>query len=636
MLRAIREHAQGWIAWVIVGLIILTFALFGIDQYAKGEKTVVVATVNGEEISANQFSNLYSRQKNRLEQQFGEMYDQVVKDEQLREEVMQSLVESEVIRQWSAKHDLRVSDQQLAMTIHSATVFHKDGQFDQANYEDILMRNGLSVARFEFEQRQFLIENQMRQITQASAVAMPFQVQKLLALQTQQRQFNYLQVEQTPFLATVEVSDEQVNAFYQENQTDFIAPQQVSLDYIELSQEALANNVEVTPEILLAHYESNESSFVLPEKRRASHILIATQEGNEASAKEALDKITDLKEQIAKGADFAELAKQHSQDPGSAKMGGDLGLFQQGMMVPEFDEAVFNLQKDQVSEPIKTDFGYHLIKVVHIEPKETQAFESVKAEVETAYREQQADKQYFDVLEKMSTAAYEQSDSLMPAADAAGLTIQTTSLFQRQGGETPLTSNSKVQAAAFSEDVLKSRLNSSVIELSPKSAVVIRVNQFVAERQKPLDEVKEVIVAELKRTKATQAAADLAEELLAKVQSGVDPKSLQGPGVEWTMVTWVGQDNRSVAPQITAEVFKMPKPSAEQSTFKTLQLMTGDAVVLALMGVKQSEEAIPDEQVKQMKDTLQGVYATAEVDARIKALVAEAKVVKKAVYQTLK
>ena len=636
MLRAIREHAQGWIAWVIVGLIILTFALFGIEQYAKGDKTVVVATVNGEDITASQFLTLYNRQKNRLQQQFGDMYDQVVKDEQLRDEVMQALVESEAIRQWADKHNLRVSDQQLAMTIHSASVFQKDGKFDQTVYEDILARNGLSVARFEYEQRQFLIENQMRQLTQSSAMAMPAQVDSLVALQTQQRSFNYLRVDQRPFLDKATVTDAEVDGYYADHIADYVAPEQVSLNYIELSQDELAKNLSVSADDLLAYYEANKNSFVIPEKRQASHILIRTTPGSEASEKEALAKIQEVQKELTAGADFAELAKKYSQDPGSAKLGGDLGLFQQGMMVPEFDEAVFTMQEGQTSESIKTDFGYHLIKLIKIEPKVIQAFDKVKDQVDSAYRAQEAEKQYFDLLEKMSTAAYEQSDSLIPAADAVGVTVKTTPLFQKQGGDSPITTNAKVLEAAFSEDVLKNKLNSAAIETSPKSSVVVRVADYVAERQKPLAEVREAVVTELKRLSAVKASAELAASLLEKVKQGAEIKSLEAPGIEWSVVGWVGHDNRSVLPQITQTVFKMPKPAENAATYQVMQLSTGDSLVLELSGVKQAEQALPAEQLAQLKDTLVEIMSTAEVDARIKTLVSEAMVEKKSVYKTLK
>jgi len=345
MLQAIRDHAQGWIAWVIVGLIILTFALFGIDQYARGDKVVVVAEVNGEDINANQFLTLYNRQQQRLQQQFGDLYDQVVKDEDLRDQVLDALIESDQIRQWAADNGMVVSDQQLATAIHSADVFQQDGKFSQKIYEDVLLRNGLNVARFEYEQRQFLSESQYRNLTQGSSFATASEVEQLALLQGQERNVNYLRVDQRPFLKTVSISDEEISESYQKDLAEYVEPEKVSIDYIELSQAKLADKIAVTDEIIEAYYAENKGQFTLPEKRQAKHILI-TLESDTSEGIAAVEKtVAEVQAKLAAGESFEDLAKTYSKDPGSAETGGDLGTFEQGMMVPEFDEAVFTMNR---------------------------------------------------------------------------------------------------------------------------------------------------------------------------------------------------------------------------------------------------------------------------------------------------
>lgn len=634
MLQAIRDHAQGWIAWVIVGLIILTFALFGIDQYAKGDKTIVVAEVNGQDVTANDFLSLYNRQKNRLEQQFGDMYDQVVKDDKLREEVMDALIESAVINQWAEKEAMIVSDQQLAATIQSAPVFQKDGKFDDAVYKNILLRNGLNVARFEYEQRQFLIENQFRQLTKASSLITQHQVDRLLALQLQQRKLNYLRVDQRPFMNKAVITDDQVAEYYAQNKMSYVEPEKVQIEYLALSQAELAKKVAVSEEGLQDFYNDNKTSFSIPEKRQASHILIRTDEA--LSDEEALKKITAIEAELKAGKDFSESAKINSQDPGSAKMGGDLGMFQQGMMVPEFDDAVFGLKLGEISKPIKTEFGYHLIKLTKIEPKKTQPFSEVKGQVEKEYRAQTAEKEYFKLLEKMNSIAYEQPDSLIAAADAVGGTLQVSKPFSKDGGSSEITSDSKVISMAFSDSVLKEKMNSSSIELSPSSSVIIRVKEYFPERQKPLEEVSANILKELKRQAGIKASNALAKEILAKVNAGETMKSFEKEGVEWSVVGWLDRENRTVLPQITAEVFKMKKPTEGKSSFNVMQLSTGDSLVLELLEVKQSDEAASPKQAKEMRTSLADLFGNASVEARIKALVETAKIEKKSNYLTIK
>ncbi|WP_232023342.1 SurA N-terminal domain-containing protein [Thiomicrorhabdus aquaedulcis] len=426
MLQTIRDHAQGWIAWVIVGLIILTFALFGIDQYARGDKLVTVAEVNGEDITATSFLTLYNRQKVRLQEQFGDLYDQVVKDEELRNQVLDALIESEVIRQWSRDSNMTISDQQLAATIHGAEVFHQDGTFSDKVYEEILMRNGLNVARFEYEQRQYLLEAQYRELTNGSNFTTAFELNQLANLQGQQRDVSYLRVDQRPFLTTVQVTDEQIAQHYEAQKALYVEAEKVAIDYIELSQATIAESVAVSDEIITNYYNENQSAFTQPEKRQAKHILIAVDANNPESEAAASVVLAEVQAKLKAGDSFETLAQTYSKDPGSASLGGDLGSFEQGMMVPAFDEAVFSMDVNQVSEPVQTEFGYHLIKLMAIEPPKVQALADIKVDVTAQYQMQQAEKQYFEMLEKLNVLAYEQPDSLEPAAQAVGLSVITS------------------------------------------------------------------------------------------------------------------------------------------------------------------------------------------------------------------
>ena len=634
MLQAIRDHAQGWIAWVIVGLIILTFALFGIDQYARGDKVVVVAEVNGEDITGNQFMTMYNRQKQRLQQQFGEMYDQVVKDEDLRSQVLDALIESEEIRQWAADNHMVISDQQLATAIHAASVFQKDGKFSQKIYEDVLLRNGLNVARFEQEQRQFLSENQFKNLTETSGFATATEVDQLASLQAQQRKVSYLRVDQRPFLKTAIVSDDQIKKYYEDHLKNYVEPEKVSIDYIELSKEKLADKVAVTDDIIKGYYDENKSQFTLPEKRHAKHILITVDAQTPEADKAALDKIAMIQKKLKTGESFEELAKTYSQDPGSAKTGGDLGTFEQGMMVPEFDEAVFSMKEGEVSKPIKTQFGYHLIKLVKIEPKSQQPLSAVKDEVTKQYKLQEAEREYFDVLEKLNTIAYEQTDSLEPAAAEAGLKVMTSELFSREGGKGTILSNSKVINSAFSDDVLKSHLNSASIEIAPNDSVFIRVNNHQDARQKTLDEVSASIREELVREAAVAESAKLGTELLAKIKAGEAPESLMKDGIEWNTIGWIGRDAQNLLPQMVSEAFKTVKPTEGKSSWTQFALATGDTILLQVSGVK--TEALTDKQKAALKKAYIGLFANTELAGRLAELKVHSKVVKKEVYKTLK
>lgn len=634
MLQSIRSHAQGWIAWVIVGLIILTFALFGIDQYARGDKVVVVAEVNGENITGNSFLTLYNRQKTRLQEQFGDMYDQVVKDDELREQVLESLVESEVMRQWANDNGMMISNQQLASAIHSASVFQQDGQFSEKIYEEVLLRNGLNIARFEYEQRQFLLENQFRSLINSSRFATDYEVNQLAELQGQEREVNYLRIDQRPFLQTVQISDEQVNAVYQANLTDYVEPEKVSVDYVDLSQAEIAKGIAVNDDIVKAYYEENKSMFTLPEKRHAKHILISLEADTEKAEAAAQLILSEVQAKIAAGESFEKLAKTYSKDSGSAASGGDLGSFEQGMMVPEFDEAVFSMEVGQVSEPVKTDFGYHLIKLKSIDAKKAQPLDVVKAEVTQQYQMQEAERQYFELLEQLNTIVYEQTDSLEPAADAIGLKVQTSEMFSRDGGPGDVLSNAKVQLAAFSGELLKEHLNSAAIELSANRSVVIRVNQHQETRQKSLDEVSAGIKEQLVREAAIKEAATLGQTLMAKVEAGENPESLIQDGVEWNSVGWIARDAQTLLPQMVTEVFKVAKPAEDNESWGSFQLSTGDTVLLRVSAIRMAP--LDDEQKAPLRAAFSELFANAQNEAHLKALVAKAEVIKKPEYETIK
>ncbi|MDX1353173.1 MAG: peptidylprolyl isomerase, partial [Thiomicrorhabdus sp.] len=430
------------------------------------------------------------------------------------------------------------------------------------------------------------------------------------------------------------ISDAQIADAYNKDLKDYVEPEKVSIDYLELSKEKLAEKVSVNDKIIQGFYEENKAQFTLPEKRHAKHILIAVEANTPEADDAAMKTVAEVQEKLAAGESFEELAKQYSKDPGSAQTGGDLGTFEQGMMVPEFDEAVFSMKEGEVSQPVKTEFGYHLIKLVKIEPKKPQPLEAVKDEVTKQYQLQQADIQYYELLEKLNTIAYEQSDSLEPAAEATGLSVQTSELFSKQGGNGPILSNSKVINSAFSDDVLKSRLNSTSIEIAAHHAVFIRVNNHQDARQKELAEVSSSIKEELTRKAAIAESAKLGDELMAKIHAGEAPESLMKDGIEWNTIGWIGRDAQNLLPQMVSEAFKTPKPLKDKASWTQFALTTGDTILLRVSGVKAQE--LTAEQKAPLKNAFAELFANAELAARLAEMKKESEVVKKEVYKTIK
>jgi len=631
MLLAIREKVQGWIAWAIVIILIVPFALWGIDQYASGERIVVVAEVNDENITANEFMQVYNTQRIRLRQQFADMYDQVVDDEMLREQVLDSLITSALIRQWAEKNRVVISDDQLAQIIQSADVFYEEGVFSQRIYQDLLARNGFTVASFERDQRNFLLETQFQALLTHSTPVMPFEKQALFELQNQTRHIDYVRVDQRVFNKDAEITEEQVLSVYAANQDEYILPEQIALEYVSLSLEELAADVEVTEQALTDYFELNQGLFTVPEQRRASHILLADQ------GEETKQKLIELQARLADGEDFAELAKNYSEDPGSARLGGDLDFFEAGMMVEEFDNAVFDMTIGEISEPVLTQFGWHLIKLTDIKPMQTREMDEVREELVAQVRLEQAERIYFELLEQMTQIAFEQPDSLNPLVESLNLEIKTTDLVTRVGGSDPITSNRLVLDAAFSEEVLTQRMNSAPIQLSPNQSLVVRIANYQPERLQPLAEVRDAIEQKLVRDYSIGRSAERADALLEQINEGVAVETLIGDGVEWHPVGWIERENQQILPQITAAAYAAPKPtSADQPTWNKVQLVTGDTVLVRVNEIGQAELDDTAAALEQAESVLSETYQTAEIDALMASLRLKAKIIKKPNYLTLR
>ncbi|SFR50335.1 SurA N-terminal domain-containing protein [Thiomicrospira sp. ALE5] len=631
MLLAIRSKVQGWIAWAIVIALIIPFALWGIDQYATGDRIVVVAEVNDERISATEFMQVYNTQRIRLRQQFGDMYDQVVEDEELREQVLDSLITSELIRQWAHANRVVITDAQLAAVIQGADVFYdENGVFSQRIYQDLLARNGFTPATFERDQRNFLLETQFQNLMASSTPVFPFEKQALLELQTQTRHIDYVRVDQRVFNKEADITDEQIAQFYTANEDDFMLPERVSLEYVTLSLDDLAKDIDVTERQVADYFELNQRLFAVPEQRRASHILLSDQ------GEDTLAKLSELQQRLADGEDFAALAQAYSQDPGSARQGGDLDFFEAGMMVDEFDRAVFDLEMGQVSEPILTEFGYHLIKLTDIKAMQMPSLDDIRDDVVQQVRLEQAERVYFEMLEDMTQIAFEQPDSLEPIITQLNLQVATTTMVERSGGSDEVTSRRNVMEAAFSEDVLQQRLNSAPVEIGPNKTVVVRIAEHQPSRLQPLSEVRDDIERQLVREFSIARSAERAKSLLTQVRDGVAVETLIGEGVEWHPVGWISRENQQILPQITAAAFAAAKPRDNQPTWNKVQLVTGDSVLVRVNEIGRSEQADDATLRNQLARILQETYQTAEVESLMASLRLDAKIEKRSNYLSLR
>ncbi|MBP6735153.1 MAG: SurA N-terminal domain-containing protein, partial [Chromatiaceae bacterium] len=436
MLQEIRERAQGWIAWGAVILISIPFAFWGIQSYIGGGTEPVTATVNGAEITARSFDRRVEETRMRLRERLGAAYRPELFEEQaLRAQVLDGMIQEQLLLQASHDMGLRASNRELQAAILSNPAFQRDGRFDKATYDHMLELQGTSGPQYEESLRQRIVGTQLQRAVAASELATDFEMAEAIRLDRQQRRLAYLRVSKVGFLDTAPVPEEELQAWYQAHADRYLSPERVKLSYLVLDAATLDAGQPVDEEALRRQYDEEIERFREPEQRRARHILVTLAAGADAAAEaEAKARIEAIQGRLAAGDDFATLARELSQDPGSAPQGGDLGMFGKGVMDPAFEQASFSLETGTTSEPVRSQFGYHLIQVTEIQPETLKAFEEVREQLVAEAARGGAEAVFYDMAERLANLVYENPDSLEPAAEALGLKLQSSDWIGREGG----------------------------------------------------------------------------------------------------------------------------------------------------------------------------------------------------------
>lgn len=609
MLQAIREKAQGWIAWVIVILISIPFALWGIQEYLGVGSEPVAATVNGQDITERELDARFQRFRMELRERLGNAYrPELFDDAKLRREVLDDMIRANIVLQASTDMGLRAGDAQVQSAILAEPAFQKGGQFDKTSYDLQLRYQGLTSQQFEQRVRASLMASQLSQVVAASEILTEREFTELVGLRRQQRDFSYVLLPLAGFQDEGEVTAEAIAAYYQAHGADFRTPEQVKLDYLVLDRADLVSSQEVDEQVLRRLYEEKKAEFATPESRRARHILInADMAAEQAHQDEARAKAEDLRKRILAGEDFAVLAKEFSQDPGSASMGGDLGFFERGLMDPEFDKVVFSLTPGTLSELVRTRFGYHLIEVTEIKSEVVKPFAEVKERLLSLQQGSESQQRYYDHVERLGNLSYEHPDSLLPAAESLGLKVRTSDWLDRGGSGDPLLSYPKVLEAAFSSEVLTQGNNSELIEIEDQGAqkaVVVRVVEHREAQQRALEEVREQIIAAIREDKARQAASQKADELLQRLRNG-EPLEQVAKGYEIKQPGFMGRLAEEVPGAILETVFTLPAPTETGSSFGSTRLPDGAMALIRLVAVKEgSLEGLTDQEKDMQRQAL--------------------------------
>tara|TARA_Y100000815_G_scaffold30647_1_gene25602 strand:- start:2 stop:1855 length:1854 start_codon:yes stop_codon:yes gene_type:complete len=583
MLQNIRDNSQGWIAKTIIGIIVMLLALTGFDAiFNAASNSRNAAEVNGEEISLDELNQAMNMQRRQLAQQLGGNFDPSMLDDKLvRESSLRALIDRALLLQGARDADFAFSEAALDQMILQTPEFAVDGVFNAARFDQVIQQMGYTRLQFRELLKQEMLIGQLRAGISGSGFVTDEQIEAFARLEQQTRDFATITVPAEP--AAVDVSNDEAREYYEKNADSFRSPEQVVLEYLELNKESFFDQVEVSEEDIKDLYQQRIAN--LAEQRRAAHILIETDGSDNATAKEKIDEVA---KRLASGEDFSALAKELSQDPGSANEGGDLGFAGPGVYDPAFEEALYGLEEGQVSAPVRSDFGWHLIKLLGVQSPEIPTLESLKPELVRELKAQQVEQRFVEASKQLEDTAFESSDLLQPAQEL-GLSVQTTEAFGREGGA-GVAANRQVIQAAFSDEVLVDGANSGVIELDPDTVVAVRVKEHLQPEVLPFDAVKDDIIAQLKSSKAAEQALAKGEQLIATLSDGGQVEQ------QWQPVEAASRSQEGVEPAVLQQVFRMPKPEAsDKPSYGSVRLSDGDFVVVRLSGVSEPKAELSEE-----------------------------------------
>lgn len=629
MLQSIRDTTQGWIAGVIISLLILSFALWGIHSYVLGAgDNNVVAKVNGTEITKNQLSVAYERLRRQAQMQFGSNQLPEHAESTLKKRALQTLIDFQVLDQASFANDYRITGGQIDSFLQGMPEFQVNGEFSPVRFQQVLNATLFTPSDFIELIKTTLLIDQSRLGIIFTSIAMPNEINATMALIGQERNIQYLLIPQNFFNSQqISISDEKVNAYYKDHQDEFKTPEQVSIEYILLSIKDLASKINPSEDQLKNFYNENINSFIQPAKWQLEEVILPVAPnvtGDEFKKSQA--KMNEIVKAANKGTEFKALIKEYSLVTGDNKLTEWVSLSQ---IPPALQKSVANLTKQgQVSAPITTDKGFVLLKAVNYKEPQTNSYAISKEKVKELFATQKAEEQFADQREKVANITYEHPDSLQAAAKELALPVQTTALFTRDKAGTDLSANGKVREAAFGNDVLNLQNNSDVIQIDSQSAVVLRVKSHIPASVIDLKTVRSQIENKLKAISIEDKLLNLANEIKSKLQTGSSINQVSNEyHLQWNNVGFIGRHANKIDQAILDRAFQMPSPqNANKVTYSFAKVANGFAVI-ALSGVKPGNSNVSKEQYQAFSDQIQSSQGTLEYELYKNSLMKKSKIV---------
>ncbi len=623
MLQAIRDRATGWLAYVIIGLITIPFALWGLGEYFGGSGPLVAAEVNGVDIPVRQVHQEARSQRDQMARMFGgEIPDDVLDEDGIRMAALESLIRHELLRQAADSAGFRAAGDSILREIRGMPVFEENGQFSRERYAQLLNAQRISPADFERDVAQSIVLAQIQRGIQATGLPAAVLVEDFGRLRNQTRVASWRIFEADEFDQPGVVEADAVRAYYDANPGEFTTAERMRIAYLQLDPESLEGTVEVSEDEIREHYRLNRSRYEQPELREVRQIRIRDEE------EDAEARVRELRERLEAGEDFATLAEEYSEDRLSADRGGSLGRIARGDIDPTLETVIFTLPQGLISQPVRTERGWFILEVTDIEESQPQPLEEVREEVERDLRDRTAEQMQIQALDDLMSLTTEFSESLEPAASATGLEIRTSDWFTRESGA-GLTSLRSIRNAAFDPRVREDGYNSDAIDLRDGSTIVLRMEAHEPAELRPLDEVEDEIRARLQRDAAASAAREAGEALIAQMREADAWHAALEDTQAWQRGQEVRRDSAAdgdadVPPGVREHLFRLAAPSEGAVEVSGASLPGGDFAVVVLEEVRLEDGAADETMRQRAREELLNAYGGAEFRAYLAWLESQA------------
>ena len=621
MLQDIRDSASSWVAYIIIGLLVLSFSMWGIQEYFGGGAAPPVATINGNDITQPAFNKQVQQRKQVLQSVLGANYQQQYPDESMvRKQVIKDMVRTELLRQEVGEAGFRISDASLIKRIQQIPQFQKDGKFDPVLYQRLLESQRYNKAQWENELREQDKLRQFENSLAASSFIPKAELQRFQKISEQTRDFKYAVVTVKP--ESITVSDIEIDAYYNDNKQFYKTPEQVKLAYVELKEEDLADSISVSEEEAQAIYDSQSERYRTTELRKARHIMFKVPSELGADAIEwnqATEKAEAIVKQLDDGADFSELAEKNSEDTLSAKKGGDIGFVAPGDFTNKaLEDSLFTQKVGSYSNAIRTDKGVQIVQLDEIQAPEQKSFESVREQIINERKSQVAQERFIEVADEIANLVVEQPDDLLEVSESFDLEIKQTGVLTVASND-GIFAYPKVKTLAFSEDVLTENLNSELIEVADGHVIAMRLVEHKPSEQKPVSSVKDEIKNFVTVRKAAEATSEQGRNLFVKMENGASIESIASENsIELISHGALRRDDNRVPQGLSQRAFAMPHPAEGDSVVDGLAQADGSFALIELNKVTPGSEELDDAKYQELSQRVN--YGRREFSAVIDAI----------------